>query len=152
MRLRKIIKIVERSWYFLRLPILLVLTVTIIHTFFLTIFIVDGRSMYPTLKDKQVLIVNKIYYLMVPPLPGDIVIMQFPGDPSRRMFVKRVFGVPGDKIKSNSIDKYGEVSSKELSIKLGEYYVLGDNRLKSGDSRYWGTVPRENIIGKVISF
>lgn len=149
MNLRRVIKVTERSWYFLRIPVFFVLVITIIHTFFITIFIVDGRSMYPTLKDHQILLVNKISTLMMAPKKGDIVIMQFPGDTKRRIFVKRVIGAPGDIFQANREDEHGLITSKDIQISNGEYYVLGDNRPESGDSRIWGSVPREYIIGSV---
>lgn len=149
MSLRWVIKITERIWYFLRFPVLFVLIAATIHTFLITIFIVDGRSMLPTLKDKQILIVNKISALKKAPERGDIVIIQFPGDVRRRIFVKRVIGVPGDSFKANQEDEYGLVAVKNIQIQKGEYYVLGDNRQESGDSRIWGAVPRENILGFV---
>ena len=143
------IKLAERIWYFIKLPIFIFITIVLIHTFFLTIFVVDGLSMYPTLKDKQILLVNKISYLLDRPQSGDIIILQFPGDPEKRIFVKRVIGIPGDSLIANQVDKFGEISKNSLKLGSGEYYVLGDNRQVSGDSRLWGTVPRENIMGIV---
>lgn len=104
--------------------------------------------MESTLKDGQILLINKLVYLFNSPQVGDIVILQFPGDPERRMFVKRIVGTPMQTIRAGSRDYYGEISSKEVTLGQGEYFVLGDNREQSGDSRIWGTVPRENIIGK----
>lgn len=150
MNLRRVIKITERGWYFIRVPVFFILVVAIIHTFFITIFVVDGRSMYPTLKDNQIILVNKISALVLSPQKGDIVIMQFPGDTKRRIFVKRVIGTPGDSFKANQKDENGQVATKNIHLNKGEYYVLGDNRPESGDSRIWGTVPREYIIGSVM--
>lgn len=108
--------------------------------------------MFPTLTDQQLLVVNKIYTLVHPPKKGDIVILQFPGDPERRMFVKRIIGEPSNKFSSGMIDQYGEVSTTNFKLGVGQYYVLGDNRAGSGDSRIWGSVPRENIIGVVLKY
>lgn len=152
MNIRRAIKIVERGWYFSRLFFFLLVVLAIIHTFFLTIFIVDGLSMHPTLKNRQVLFVNKIYALIHPPKKDDVVILQFPGDPERRMFVKRIIGEPGNEFIAGTSDRYGEVSTKSFKLGVGQYYVLGDNRAGSGDSRIWGSVPRENIIGVVLKY
>ena len=74
------------------------------------------------------------------PQIGDVVIVAYEGDPSVR-FVKRVEGVPGDVV---------EVGDAKVTVPAGQYYVLGDNRLHSTDSRVYGTVARSQIIGKVI--
>lgn len=152
MNLHRIIKITERTWYFGKWPLFATVFLALIHTFIFTIFVVDGPSMKPTLQDKQVLLVNKIQYLLSSPKAGEIVILQFPGDSERRMFVKRVKAVPGDRLEAGLTDRYGNVTDQNVNLKNGEYYVLGDNRDQSGDSRLWGPAYRENIIGKVFMY
>ena len=100
-------------------------------------------------------------YAFKPPQYGEVVIFHFPNDPSRD-FVKRVIGVPGDTIEirrgevlrnGRSIDE-GFVTSpssrsyEPVFVEEGHYYVLGDNRRSSNDSRDWGLVPQENLIGR----
>ena len=104
---------------------------------------------------------SKASYLLHPPRRGDVIVFRFPKDP-RRDFIKRVVGVPGDQveIREGSVYVNGQklkesyVANEDRSflghIQIPErnYFVLGDNRPSSNDSRDWGTVPEENIIGK----
>ena len=99
---------------------------------------------------------------LIPPPGGEIIVFRYPQDPSKD-FVKRVVGLPGETIEVRSGTVYidGEDlrepylqrmdSSNARMLTLGdkEYYVIGDNRRNSNDSRAWGSVPEENIVGKV---
>ncbi len=102
-------------------------------------------------------------YLFDPPRRGDVVVFRFPIDPSRD-FVKRVIAVPGDSVEIRDgnvlvngtalkepyiLDDPQTISMSEKVMGPEEYFVLGDNRLQSNDSKNWGPVPLENIIGKV---
>ncbi|SRR5579884_1152979 len=126
-------------------------------------FQVDGYSMVPTLQNTQFVLVDKLSYFFGSPQRGDIIVFEFPLDHSQN-FVKRIIGVPGDRI---DITAAGQVSVNGVPIQepyvndldnpqgnitriLGpnQYYVLGDNRGGSYDSRYWGAVRRDEIIGK----
>ncbi len=149
-------------------------------------FKVDGSSMDPTLEHGQYLLVNRLLYLQIDlerlskivpfwkaeeqssrfairaPKRGEIVVFQFPRDPSKD-FVKRVVGLPGEAIemKDGRVIVDGNVleepyliakdnSNKDrVKLREGEYYVLGDNRTHSNDSRSWGPVPEANLRGKV---
>lgn len=102
------------------------------------------------------------HFAVHPPKQGDVIVFRFPRDPSRD-FVKRVIGLPGDVVAME--DGFVRVNGKTLeepyltvrdtsdldTVELGEkeYFVLGDNRRGSNDSRNWGPVPEENILGKV---
>ena len=153
-------------------------------------FQVEGSSMRPTLEGGQYLLVNKLVYFKIdqerlsriipfwrvsdiresfavhPPEPGEVIVFRFPDsspDNRKRDFVKRVIGVPGDRIsiKEGTVWLNGkaipepyitapdttDMSERRLGRK--EYFVLGDNRRGSSDSRTWGPVPEENILGKV---
>jgi signal peptidase I len=95
------------------------------------------------------------------PQRGDIVVFRFPRDPSRD-FIKRVIATPGDTVEIRQgrvfvngqfvdeayINEVGNYTSPPQKIQPNEYFVLGDNRNNSSDSHVWGTVPRDNIIGK----
>ena len=126
-------------------------------------FQVDGTSMVPTLQNTQFVLVDKLSYYFGSPQRGDVIVFEFPLDHTQN-FVKRIVGVPGDRI---DISAAGQVSVNGVPIQepyvndldnpqgsitriIGpdQYYVLGDNRGGSYDSRYWGIVHRNEIIGK----
>ncbi len=126
--------------------------------------------MEPSFQNGNYLIINEISYRFIPPERGEVVVFRFPEDP-KQFFIKRVIGLPGEtiEIRNNQVrilneerpsgfvldeSEYldpGEFTEGNLKIKLkkGEYFVLGDNRLHSSDSRRWGILPRDFIIGKV---
>jgi signal peptidase I len=129
-------------------------------------FIVSGASMEDTFHSGEYLIVDQISYHLEDPKRGDVIVFRYPQDPSK-FFIKRIIGMPGDtiSIEGNTVDiktKDGEdvvldepyiKSMKEntsLSEVLGdrEYFVMGDNRDFSSDSRVWGVLQKEKIIGK----
>jgi signal peptidase I len=97
-------------------------------------FIVQGASMVPSFQNGDYLIVDEISYRFKEPERGDVIIFKYPKDTSK-YFIKRVEGLPGETIGNTTL---GE----------DQYYVLGDNRGASSDSRIWGPVPRKNIIGR----
>ena len=137
---------------------------TLIVTFGFQVARVEGQSMAPTLEDQDRLIVNKFAYRLHDPEVGDIVMLLYPEDP-RKSFVKRVMGAPGDtlrivdgKVFRNDVllpDDYipDEFRSHDQwgpqTVPTGYYFVMGDHRNNSSDSRTWGTVPQKYIIGKV---
>jgi signal peptidase I len=137
---------------------------TLIVTFGFQVARVEGQSMAPTLEDQDRLIVNKFAYRLHDPEVGDIVMLLYPEDP-RKSFVKRVMGAPGDTIRivdgrvfRNDVlqpDEYipDEYRSHDQwgpqTIPAGYYFVMGDHRNNSSDSRTWSFVPQKYIIGKV---
>jgi signal peptidase I len=130
-------------------------------------FIVNGASMAPTFETGQYLIVDQVSYRFDEPQRGDVVIFKFPNDPSK-FFIKRIVGLPGevvqlangvttikDPLSDNELilDEQYLVMDKtddHLTITLSndEYFVMGDNRSASSDSRVWGPVPRDYIVGR----
>ena len=150
-------------------------------------FRVEGSSMEPGLHDGQYLLVNKAIYFKInlnklskylpfvdggdnperflfrAPKRGDVVVFQFPGDPSRD-FIKRVIGVPGDSVEIKDgvvfvngvrlVEPYvmnsAYYDNNLTVVPAGYYYVLGDNRSNSFDSHAWGPVPERNIIGQAM--
>ena len=137
---------------------------TLIVTFCVQVARVDGLSMAPTLDDQDRLIVNKLVYLFGDPQPGDIVMLYYPVDPDK-MFVKRVIAQEGDTVRI--VDGRVYVNELPLSddyvpsefrshddlgptiVQPGYYFVMGDHRNNSLDSRHWGPVPKKYIVGKV---
>ncbi|KKP88832.1 MAG: Signal peptidase I [Berkelbacteria bacterium GW2011_GWA2_35_9] len=135
----------------------------VIHIFIATIFIVDGPSMDPNLATNDFMLVNKIAYLTSNPNRGDIVVLKFPGDPDKRKFVKRVIGLPGETVEVKNgaifinsqllIEAYLDAeidSGLDQKVFLGEdeYFTCGDNRPNSNDSRFFGPVPKNYLIGR----
>jgi len=124
--------------------------------------IVSSSSMEPDLQVGQRLVVNKVNYYFDSPKRGDIIVFRPPANPNSTPYIKRVIGLPGDtvEIKEGRVFINGEplrepyiketplYSMAPEFIMLNNYFVLGDNRNDSNDSHVWGTVPRENIIGK----
>ena len=136
-------------------------------------FQVDGSSMYPTLKDREFLFVNKAVYMQLhlgsvgvfqpfhEPRRGEVIVFKYPLDTSRD-FIKRVIALPGDTIEIKSgvtyingkatkepyVNYLGTRSMPPQTIPADNYFVMGDNRTGSADSRDWGLVPRKDIIGK----
>ena len=137
---------------------------TIIVTFGFQVARVDGESMTPTLEDHDRLIVNKLVYRWTDPKVGDVVMHYWPEDPSKS-FVKRIVAAEGDTIRSDAGKVYrNEVLMDDsfippqyrmqdtwgpIVVRRGYYFVLGDHRNNSLDSRAWGEVPKKYIIGKI---
>ncbi len=128
-------------------------------------FNVDGHSMEPNLHDQELILVDKWTYLFHAPARGDVVVFVAPPNPSLD-YVKRVIGLPGDviTIKNTMVYVNGKILSEPYVLPSNQgnpfgsftnriippntYFVLGDNRNGSSDSRDWGCVPRQNVIGR----
>jgi signal peptidase I len=142
----------------------------IVISFLMVVFLyqpvkVEGTSMQPELLDQERIFVNKFVYHFEGIQRGDIVVFWYPKDPSKS-FIKRVVGVPGDvvQIKDGHVyindqllqERYVPTGYQDLDsyasirVKEGYYYVLGDHRNASNDSRSWGLVPRKYIYGKAV--
>lgn len=151
------------------LVIAVVLALFII-TFIAQSFLVEGSSMEPSLHHGQRLLVEKVSYRFGEPKRGEVVVFKYPGD-RRRKFIKRIVGLPGDEIliqngylhingvrlEEDFINgpTYGSYSAPTfgpLAVPAGHYFVLGDNRRNSDDSRYpdVGFVPKKEIVGKAL--
>ncbi|TSC84430.1 MAG: signal peptidase I [Parcubacteria group bacterium Gr01-1014_17] len=112
-------------------------------------FLVSGNSMFPTFKNNDYLIVDELTYRFRAPLHGDVVVFRSPVEPSKYL-IKRIIGTPGETIRfapPNGLFGNSGFSS-DVTLKDGEYFVEGDNRAESFDSRYWGVLPRANIKGR----
>ncbi|HKE85565.1 MAG TPA: signal peptidase I [Vicinamibacterales bacterium] len=137
---------------------------TLIVTFGFQVARVEGQSMAPTLADQDRLIVNKFAYRMGAPRRGDIVMLYYPLNPDKS-FVKRVIAEEGDEVRIvdgrvyvNDVPMNDDFVPPEYKshddfgptrIQDGYYFVMGDHRNNSSDSRHWGMVPKKYIIGRV---
>ena len=140
-----------------------------IRFFIATPYLVSGASMDPTFKDSNYLIVDRISYTLGEPKRGDVIIFDLPENPSKSL-IKRVIGLPGEtvSIKGDNVEirntehpngivldesyldpaNLGGVDDFETTLGSDQYFVLGDNRHVSADSRIWGNLPREYIVGR----
>jgi len=129
-------------------------------------FIVSGASMDPTFATGQYLIVDELSYHFEEPKRGEVVIFHYPKDP-KQFFIKRIIGLPGETVKIEGSDvsivdsdgktitlsepyikNQGNGSNMTKALSTGEYFVMGDNRPESSDSRSWGVLPEKNIVGR----
>lgn len=154
------------AWELFKIALIALVIVAPIRYFLFQPFIVKGESMSPNFESGDYLIVDEISYRFSELERGDVIVFDYPKDTSQR-FIKRVIGLPGETVIISggkvSITKDGqkkELSEKYLPDSLktigdvntvlgqGEYFVLGDNRDYSFDSRVWGIVSKKEIIGK----
>lgn len=123
---------------------------------------VDGFSMRPTLEDGEFVLVSKLSYTFGEFERGDIIVFHFPLNPEEEL-VKRIIGLPGDHIivRDNQVYLNGQLLSEnyiaqaplysgEWTVAEGQLFVLGDNRNNSNDSKDWGLLPQENVVGKAV--
>lgn len=147
--------------------IVLTLLMFLVIRFAVQNFNIEGHSMEPNLHDQELILVDKWTYLFHPPSRGDVIVFIAPPQPSQD-YIKRVIGVPGDVVTIqgtrvivdgvNLHETYidpknqgGTFEDKPISnmvVPPDDYFVLGDNRANSSDSRVWGFVPKQNIIGR----
>lgn len=143
----------------------------VIYIFLMRPFQVSGQSMFPTFKDKEYILTNLIGLRFGQPQRGDVIVFKAPKD-EEKDFIKRVIGQPGDTVilkdgfvyingillnesayLASDVRTYGGSFLKDgetIIVPNGNYFVLGDNRMYSSDSREWGFLPEKDIIG--ISF
>ena len=153
-------------WELAKIALIALVIVAPIRYFLFQPFIVKGESMFPNLESGDYLIVDEISYRLSEPQRGDVIVFDYPKDTTQR-FIKRIIGLPGETVNisngqvhiirngidnvleesylPNNLETYGDVN---IALNADEYFVLGDNREYSFDSRAWGVVPRKDIIGK----
>lgn len=149
------------------LALLIVIVVIPIRLFVVSPFVVDGASMHPTFENLDYLIIDEIIYRFTAPARGDVIVFRYPGNPSV-FYIKRIIGLPGETVSINHgvvtiTTSAGDTTTlrepyavnedatytKNVSLNPEEYFVMGDNRPNSSDSRMWGPLPKKNIIGRV---
>lgn len=136
----------------------------IIRLFLFTPFYIPSSSMEPALKPGDRIIVNKILYHLGTPQRGDVVVFRYPVDPSRD-FVKRIVGLGGETVEVRNSKVYinGRLLREDylpsglsyanygpIKVPKGSFFVMGDNRPDSDDSRVWGCLPDRYLIGKAV--
>ncbi|MDD5589912.1 MAG: signal peptidase I [Candidatus Portnoybacteria bacterium] len=155
-------------WELFKIILIAAVIVIPIRFFLIQPFFVKGASMEPNFDDGEYLIIDEISYRLREPARGEVIVFRFPGDPSQ-FYIKRIIGLPGETVEmvggririSNKENPNGfflnEASYLENIPNLGddkitlaetEYFVMGDNRAASYDSRRWGPLPKKNIIGR----
>mgnify|MGYP001589299267 FL=1 len=155
------------SWWDIVKFVLITLAIVIpIRAFVAQPFIVSGLSMYPTFNNSDYLIVDELSYHLRTPVRGEVIIFEYPLDPAK-YFIKRVIGLPGEIVRisgsqisisadgktfryTESYLSKGVTTNPAVVRTLGpdEYFVLGDNRKDSFDSRYWGVLNIKYIKGR----
>jgi len=149
------------------LALLIVVVVIPIRVFIISPFVVDGESMHPTFQNLDYLIVDELLYRFSAPERGDVIVFRYPSNPSI-FYIKRIIGLPGETVsithgavtiiqadgsKQTLTEPYivneDATYTKNTSLGDEEYFVMGDNRPNSSDSRVWGPLPKKDIIGRV---
>lgn len=160
---------------FIRTVIIVFALATVLRIFVVQPFVVEGSSMVPRFETSDYLIVDKISYRISKPERGDIIVFRYPNQPTIN-YVKRIIGMPGERVRienntvtifnsehpqgvtlnespyllSSVITAIPGTGSKEVVVTEGNYFVMGDNRPASSDSREWGLLPNANIVGRVV--
>jgi len=153
-------------WELVRFTAIVLLVVIPIRVFIAEPFVVSGSSMVPTFENGNYLIIDKISYKFSDPQRDDVVVFKYPNDQTK-FFIKRIIGLPNETvdIKGSTVTitnkdyplgfALNEPYVKNISnntthfeLKDDEYFVMGDNRSGSSDSRYWGAVKRDLLTGK----
>ncbi len=164
-------------WDFAKVILIALLIILPIRFFIFQPFIVSGSSMEPNFSNGQYLIIDEVSYRFSDPARGDVIVLRYPKDP-KQFFIKRIIGLPGDTVTvdngrvtiTNDSNSKGVTVAEEylpsqgltfphnttiiggkktLTLKSDEYFMMGDNRLASSDSRDWGPLEKNEIVGKV---
>lgn len=156
-------------WEILKIVIIALLIVVPIRYFIFQPFLVRGASMEPNFENGDYLIIDEISYRFSEPQRGEVVVFKYPNIPSQR-YIKRIVGLPGEtvEIKDDKVIIYEEETTQVLNessylsentktlgdikttLEENQYFVLGDNRIASSDSRRWGPLSQGDIIGRVV--
>jgi signal peptidase I len=155
-------------WDFLKVFLIALAIIIPVRFYLFQPFIVTGQSMQPNIRDGEYLIIDEISYRFGDPNRGDVVVIRSPQDPSQ-FLIKRVIGLPNETLDisrgrvvvknsqhpqgttlqesylPNNASTFGSIS---ITLPEGQYYVLGDNRLASSDSRVFGPITKQQIVGR----
>ena len=156
----------QSFWELVRFALIALVVVIPIRILVAEPFVVSGSSMVPTFENGDYLIIDKISYELSNTYRDDVVVFRYPGDPTK-FFIKRIIGLPnetvdirgsevtitnqahpeGMKLKENYVQNTAN-NDTHYELKSDEYFVMGDNRSGSSDSRAWGAVKRKLLTGK----
>lgn len=164
-------KIVLEIWDIIKFLAPIIIIVFVVRTYIAQPFIVDGESSSPNFHTGHYLIIDELSYRFREPARGEVIVLRYPLQPSR-FFLKRIIGLPGERvvIKDGKVFIYNtehpngyvlnEPYQKQITFPAGpyrdvtlgaeQYFVMGDNRSGSDDSRMWGILPRNDIMGHVV--
>lgn len=164
-------KIAVEIWDIIKFLAPIVVIVFVVRTYVAQPFIVDGESSSPNFHTGNYLIIDELSYRFHDPAREDMIVLRYPLDPTR-FFLKRIIGLPGDRvvIAGGKVYIYNAANPKgyvldepyesqatfpagpysDVTLGAGQYFVMGDNRSGSDDSRMWGIMPRADIVGHVI--
>lgn len=164
-------KIFIEIWEIIKFLAPIIIVVFVVRTYIAQPFIVDGESMAPNFHTGHYLIIDELSYRFSDPKRGDVIVLRYPANPER-FFLKRIIGLPGERviIKDGNVvivntenpkgfileEPYQDQTTYavgkyfDTELKEGEYFVLGDNRGGSSDSRSWGVLPEKNIMGRAL--
>ncbi len=156
----------ESIWEALKFALITIAIVIPVRAYVAQPFIVSGASMVPTFENGEYLVIDELSYLFREAKRGEVVIFRYPKDPSK-FFIKRVIGLPGERLELSPagvtiISEEGEpftlaepylttqsLPTQTVKLAADEYFVMGDNRAASLDSRAWGPVETDLIKGRV---
>ena len=145
-----------------RTALIIIVALLLAYYLIVQVFIIKGVSMDPNFADGEIILVNRVSYYFALPSRGDSIVFVFPGTKSDK-YIKRIIGLPGEtiqisnneiKINGNRLKEehlssgsktFGEIN---LRLKADQFFVLGDNRELSNDSRIWGPLSKSQIIGR----
>lgn len=161
----------REAWEITRVLLISLAIVLPIRYFIAQPFVVRGASMEPNFVDREYLVVDEVSYYLREPGRGEAIIFRYPRDP-RQFFIKRIIGLPGERVKiekgrvmivnpaypegftlqESYLAPPGRATHPDMEAALGaeEYFVLGDNRDFSSDSRLWGALPGDLIVGRAV--
>lgn len=150
-------------WEVVKVVAMALAIVVVVKHFLFQPFYVKGASMEPTYEDHEYLIIDELTYRFHPPARGEVVVFRYPNDTSQ-FFIKRVIGLPGEKVEvrddnvwingqllnesaylADSVKSSGTI---DITLSSKEYFLMGDNRQASLDSRIFGPVNRSYIVGR----
>lgn len=155
-------------WETVEMVVVAAIALFLIRNFLAQPFVVSGASMEPNFSSGDYLLIDEITYRFRAPERGEVVVFRYPGNPSV-YYIKRIIGLPGDRLvfKGGRVEVFDAAHSsgsmldetylpkdfmttgQEVTVKSGEYFVLGDNRAYSYDSRSWGDLNKNLVVGLV---